>query len=387
MTSVLEKLRKISDLRRLRAAVKRDPTPAAFADLAERYISLGKARDARKAATSGLAVFPTSERLTAISTFLRKDNLKAEITHLKKQTGENPSPAVFIRLAQCYQELGDHERTLAICNECSSRYPLNEHPYLVAGEMHTQRFFQHLSGNDGIEGEALLRRALRLNGQNLDARLLLAQIYYSIGALDYLDQELAEIRRLSADFEDLMVFRSANREPAEAEAEESSTPSPSMVERIRLIESRGEFVNPPWEFPSSALTTPAGIIRTGAQVDEKRVSQNVVDLANHDGVTGVAAIGPDGTTLAAAEDSTASAIDDFPVLVAEILSTACDATRRMEFGELDWCMLEGEFGGIAINHLKEISLAAAFKRPLKSGSARRLVGEFAARSCSADGEG
>ena len=83
----------MSDLRRLRGAVKQDPTPGAFADLAERYISLGKALDARGVAMRGLAAFPTSERLRSISTYLRKDSLREDITRLKKQAGERPNPA------------------------------------------------------------------------------------------------------------------------------------------------------------------------------------------------------------------------------------------------------------------------------------------------------
>ncbi len=385
MTSVLEKLRKMSDLHRLRGAVKRAPTPAAFADLAERYISLGKIRDASRIAKRGLALFPSSERLASISTYLRKDGLKGEISRLKKQAATHPAPAVFNSLAHCYLELGDHERTLAICDECASRYPLNEKPYLVAGEVHAEKFFQHILANDGIEGEALLRRALRLNAQNLKARLILAQLYYAIGALDHFDAELAEIRRLSPDYEDLMIFRTAMEVPAEEDP--SSTPGPSTAERCRAAEANRRFVHHPGRFPLSALTDPSSCICTEAHIDKARISDTVIELASHQGITNVMALGPDGRPVNMAGGTSQLSCEEFAALAAEILDTASDATRKMEFGALDWCTIEGDFGGITVNQLKGVALAASFGRPLKVGPARRLVGEFAARSLSAEGEG
>jgi tetratricopeptide (TPR) repeat protein len=387
VTSVLEKLKKIGDLHRLKAAVKRDPTPAAFAVLAERYISLGKPRDALRVTMRGLSMFPTSERLNSISTYLRKDRLKEEITRLKKEAGENPGPATFVSLARCYLELGDHDRTLAVCDECASRYPLNENPYLVAGEVHIARFFQHLAGNDGIEGEALLRRALRLNAQNLNARLLLAQVYYSIGAIEQLDEELTEITRLSPDYEDLIVFRSGMEIEVPEEEADGSVPGPSMAERFRKIEADEAFAYSPESFPASALANSVCTAQSGARVDRDRVSDSVVDLSNQEGVHHVTALGRDGEALAVAGNTGELTGEDFAVLCAEIVSTASDATRRMEFGALGWCTVEGDFGGIAINQVRGLSLSASFGRPLKNGAARRLVGEFAARSFSTEEEG
>jgi tetratricopeptide (TPR) repeat protein len=383
VTSVIEKLRKIGDLHRLRTAVRRSPTPAAFAELAERYISLGKVRDARRAARRGLDLFPMSERLQSVCTFVRKDGLKEEITRLKREAAEKATPAVFVRLAQCYLELGDHERTLAVCNECSERYPLNENPYLVAGEVRTGRFFMHLAGSDGIEGEALLRRALRLNSQNLKARLLLAQLYYAIGALSALDQELAEIRRQSPNFRHLDEFRA---QMEAQEEEETGTPGPSMAERIREIESRGEFIHPPRQFPANALTNPAAMSRAETHLRTGSVTRHTEDLATGRGIFCATAVDTDGNALAAAGGGGPIGAEDFPLIVTELLDTASDATRRMEFGALDWCAVEGDFGGIAFCDGKGASLAVGYDLPIRTRAARQLLSEYAARSFASGGE-
>ena len=373
-------LRQMRDLRRLRNEARRAPSPATLGALAERFIACGKVDDAMKVAENGLRHFPTSERLSSVCTFARKEKMQHEIRRLRDQIEAKPTPAAYTRLAEIYRSLSSHEAALLTCEECLERYPLNENPYLIIGEIHLERFLRDLTASDGLRAEEQLRRVTRLNGQNLRAMLLLARLYHAVGAVEELLKTLDLIRDLNADLPELkLIADGLGSGPA---AEESLSAS----ERIRRIEITGEFPKLPLEFPDMGINRMLGGPDPAVRLNVEGLRSHLVDIADVPGVRNSIILDRDGEPLADIGDEEGLTRKQFADMVAEILGTAEDAARRMDMGSFRWCTLDGPFGGVAISKVNTISLGTMFTTPLRSDHARRLLEDFASRNFTASRE-
>lgn len=397
--SILRKVKQFRELGRLRTEARTSPTPGTIGALAERYIALGRTEDAHRVAEAGLKRFPTSERLAAVRTFAKKQRLTSEITSLKREMSEHPTPAVYSRLAEIYRELGNFEQALSICEQCVERFPLNENPYLIIGEIRLTRFLQDQIAFDGLTAEKQLRRVVKLNAQNMKAHLLLAWLYHCVGALEEtkahvrsaigLTPENPELEKFLRDLETRpQAFENA-LEPVESEDEEEDwdgvDDDPSIADLIRAVEARGTFRNRPEACPASRLL-PASIGGPVARLDVENLKRNLRDVGHRPGVSNALILDRDGEILADCSQTDGLTRKQFSELVAEIQKTSEDASRRMDVGTFHWCTVEGAFGGIAINRVKNISVGMKFDTSLRPDRAQSLLDEFAARNLTAPPE-
>lgn len=396
--SILRKVKQIRELGRLRSEARTSPTPGTIGALAERFIALGRTEDAHRVAEAGLRRFPTSERLLAVSTFAKKQRLTAEITSLKREMGERPTPAVYSRLADIYRELGNFEQALSICEQCVERFPLNENPYLIIGEIRLTRFLQDQIAFDGLTAEKQLRRVVKLNDQNMKAHLLLAWLYHCIGAAEETKAHVQSALRLTPENPELekflreletrpQAFENA-LEPVASEEDEDWDPlddDPSIEDLVRAVETRGGFRNRPETCPASRLL-PSSIGGPTARLDVEGLKRNLRDVGHRPGVSNALILDRDGEILADCSQTDGLTRKQFSDLVAEILKTSEDASRRMDVGTFHWCTVEGAFGGIAINRVKSISVGMKFDTSLRPDRAQTLLDEFAARNLTAPAE-
>jgi len=169
-------------LQRLRRQARKHPSPAAWAALSERYLALGDSDEAHTVALEGLKDFPTSERLHALRRLLQKENLRERVKTLRQSIRRRPDPFLFARLADVFCQLGELNKAELIAEECKTRFPCDENPYLVIGEIRTGRYKKELMARDGRMAIENLERAVSLNPDNLKGRMLLAELYAALGA-------------------------------------------------------------------------------------------------------------------------------------------------------------------------------------------------------------
>lgn len=396
---MIKKVRQFREVNRLRRAAHRNPSPASIGLLAERFISLGRTDDAWRVAEEGMRRFPTSERLNAVRTFAKKERLKSEIQKLRRDLSERPTPAVYSRLAEIYRELGNLDQALGICEQCVERFPLNENPYLIIGEIRLARFFQDLVAFDGLEAERQLRRVVKLNGQNLKAHLLLAQIYFAVGATDAMKTHLDLAITLSPDNRELPKFAKdfelkaeqfavhSERPRTAAEVEEDDLDDDfddpvSVEDQVRAVESRGSFRFRPETFPAWRLLD-GGAGAVLARLDVEKLKQNIREISDRSGVANAVILDRDGESLADAAETEGLTRRQFAELVMEVQKTAEDVSRRMDVGTFHWCTVEGAFGGISIARVKGISLGVKYGATVRADRAHEVLEEFAARNFTA----
>ena len=180
--------------------------------------------------------------------------LELELARLTERYEEQPAGRVFAPLADCHRKLGQLDTALQICLTGLARHPRYSSAQLILGKIFLDR------GEDVPAREAL-EKVLELDGQNLLAIRLLAEV---AERLDELDEAIARWRQLVALEHDpelteerlanLMARRDGVDEAVEADsADRAQTKDP--VERP-VEEVADEVAEPAAEikFPEPAET-------------------------------------------------------------------------------------------------------------------------------------
>lgn len=387
---LLRGIGKHREIKRLRRNAHEAPSPGAFETLAARCIAMDRVEEALAAAREGMALFPNSVRLESIQTFAQRTLLKARIEELQKEKSARPSPSVFNKLADVYLEVGDYDQAIRICSSCVRHFPMNEHPYFVLGEIRLRRFFANRIYLDGLDAEHQLLKVLSLNKSNKSARLLLAHLYFSVGAIREMREQLELVLSLAPrhkDVRDLLESKSY-RFPDPDQDDEESEDEPkgdwdevfSVHELIRRAESAGRFVNAPQDFaPGEIPDLAAGAVDTPVPSDI-RLDSLLESIVTEPGIRAATFVDRRGKAVASRVDEEKPGSPEFPDLAAEILRTAEEAGRRMDLGAFHWCTVEGPFGGISIAKVRDVHLAAGYEAPMKTGRAHELLEDLAARA-------
>jgi tetratricopeptide (TPR) repeat protein len=178
--------------------------------------------------------------------------LELELARLTERYAEQPSGRVFAPLADCHRKLGQLDTALQICLTGLARHPRYSSAQLILGEICLDR------GEDVPAREAL-EKVLELDGQNLLAIRLLAEI---AERLDEIDEAIARWRQLAVlEFEpeltqERLEALSVRREAAVAEpvpeTEDDQEPEADAVATEDVGETGDEVAEPaPQTAPAS----------------------------------------------------------------------------------------------------------------------------------------
>jgi tetratricopeptide (TPR) repeat protein len=378
--SIPERLRRWRTLGRLRRQLRHAPSPAAYGELAERYIALGETDQALRVAEQGLAVFPDSERLVQVRVYAKKGRLTGEIRKLREDLVRRPSPAVFSQLAEIYRELGSQDEALEIASECAEKFPLNENPYLIQGEIRLERFLGDMIAKDAVIAEHALQKVVRLNTHNVKAHLLLGELYYLVGALPDCRRHLRSVLTITPAAREVQeLVRELDTMP-DAETDES------FAELADRVEEHGTFAAPPERF--SNLPAPRGgrATRSKARIELGTLRGEVDRFGTQGGVRNVIVLDRDSEILADYCGQGGLSRKQFGELVSAVRATADDTSRRMDTGALVRAEIEGPTGNVTIARVRNLTLGVLYGDPLRSERAWELCEDFVAKNLTANGE-
>ena len=157
--------------------------------------------------------------------------LESELARLTERYEEQPSGRVFAPLADCHRKLGQLDTALQICLTGLARHPRYSSAQLILGKIFLDR------GEDVAAREAL-ERVLELDGQNLLAIQLLAEI---AERLDEIDEAIARWRQLDA----LEFDTELTQERLEDLARRKDGSAPAPQEELPAPEDEAEPVADP----------------------------------------------------------------------------------------------------------------------------------------------
>ena len=373
--SIGEKLKRWRDLGRLRRQTHKAPSPSAFGELAERLISLGETDDALAVAEEGLRTFPDSERLSQVKLFAKKGRLTGQLRKLRDDVVRRPSPLVYTHLAAIYRELGNQDDALQTAQECAERFPLNENPYLIQGEIRLERFVRDLIAKDAILAEQALRRVTRINGHNVRAHLMLAELYWLVGAVPACRRHLRSVLTITPTAKDVQEFVREVGAPDAADSAEDV----DFEEMAKSVEENGAFAQPVERFPS-LRTGAAQQSRSRTRLDVETLKGEIAGLGTNDGVRNSIVIDKDGEVLADYTDGMGLTRKQFAELVTSVSATADDASRRMDTGALVRAEIESPTGNVTVARVRNLTIGILFTDPLRSDRVWEILQDFVARN-------
>lgn len=371
-----ERLRKWREVSRLRRQTRNAPSPSAFGELAERLIAFGEVEEALAAAEEGLRTFPDSERLAQVRLFAKRGRLSGQLRRLREDVQRRPTPVVYSQLAALYRDLGQTDDALQTAQECAERFPLNEGPYLVQGEIRLERFLRDSIARDAILAEQALRRVTRINGHNVRAHMLLAEIYWLLGDLAACRRSLRSVLAVTPAARDVQEFI---RELGNPDASPEPDAAQPLEELAQQVEETGAFARPPERFPSHRQPGSPDA-RPRARLDVESLKAQIVELGSHDGVRNSIVLDKDGESLADYTDGAGLTRRQFAELVTAVSATADDASRRMDTGALVRAEIQSPSGNVTVARVRNLTIGLLYADPLRSERVWEILQDFVARN-------
>lgn len=365
--TLVGRLKRWQDLSRLRRQARREPSPSAFAELAERLISLGEHDDALRVAEEGLTAYPHADRLEHVRLYVKKNRMTGELRRLREEIQRRPTALGYSRLAKLYRELGSHDEALAIAAACAERFPTDETAFLLQADLRRERFRRDMVAKDAVMAESALRQALRLNPKNVDARVRLAELCHLVGLREACAEHLRAARAASPSSPDLTALVAELGEAPNADEESFS----EMAERVQ---AEGAFAGDPSKFDGGG-DAPA----QDEHVDAGSLLAAMSAFAGHAGLRNVVVLGRQGVVVADHSGPQGMPRAPFAQLVAEIRDAADDASRRMDTGALSRADVEGPGGSIVVTRVHGLTIGMRYTEPMKGERAWELLSDFTSR--------
>ena len=157
--------------------------------------------DALKTVERGLARYPGATALRETQHAIRRAQARAGMSALKERIDREEDPAAFEQLIALYHEVGMPAEAARMMDDFADAHPELESPHLLRGERALEAFFQDLRARDGRAAIDHLLRAGAIRPDSLRPRMLLAEIFYAVGADRALAGQAREIGRLAGDDE------------------------------------------------------------------------------------------------------------------------------------------------------------------------------------------
>lgn len=324
--NLIQRLKIWKELRRLEARVREEPSPGTFVDLGQVFINLDMAERALQAADDGLLLFPDSAELKKLRTFARRAVDRVRIEELRERIAKNPNSKLYSDLAAVQSEAGDQGAVHATCEEWSVRFPHDAGPWMWLGQSCLQGFYRSIAARDGAEAVQCLERAIGLEPKHVRARILLAELFYRIGATQRARTLLDAVPREGDDGE----LQNLRRQVAAAR------PLGSDVDALlRTAEDNGLLPNAP-PTAAAAVHGDDGIAS---------IRDALASIAEMEGVEKAAYI---RGTRALVKGDIKDGKDPFLRTVRVIAKSGHRFSRRLDIGSFKRGVVQGPFGVLCI---------------------------------------
>jgi len=363
---------KASPTKKLEADAEKNPSPEAFALLAQKHIEMGEMDVALQVADRALQTFKNSQKLKDIVSFIRKKQSQGQVKHLQDEIRVKPSPNVYTQLAGIFQGLGDVDGALDNLTECAEKFPEDAVAFRMIAQIRLEHFLHEVIAYDGVHAVQAIQKAKALAPEDTLVRMLSAQLYYAIGANALAVQELrAELDR-NATALDIKSFLDDIGNPG---ALEEGTTVETLIERC---EEAGSLVNSLQGFPR---VKPGLAQRTGAtpKINPVAAMAKAQEIAGTAGVVNLVILDREGRAVASVRGENPLDGDAFRELSHAVERVAYEACRRMDIGSFvkGNCLVPG--GGVAFLRRRGTTFAMLFAEPMKADRAAAFLEDFVSK--------
>lgn len=325
---LIQRMKIWKDLRRLELRAREEPSPSTFVDLGQVYINLEMHDKAQRVAEDGLTLFPKATELRKLFDCARRGLNRQRAADLRAKLTRTPNPKLFRELTQLLVELGDAASLHATCQEWSVRFPEDSGAWLVLGQARLLNFYRDLAAREGQEAVRCLERAIEMDANDPQARRLLGEVFYRIGA----------VRQAEVHFEALASLDDQDEELQQLLAHVSSLEDhgDDIDALLGEVEEHGCLLNP---------SLAANAIRAAGDDSLVRVRDTLAHVAELGGVRKATFIkGSKALVKGAIRDGR----DPFLRIVRVVAKAGHRFARRLDIGSASKTVLDGDFGHICI---------------------------------------
>lgn len=333
----------------------RKPTLERVLRRARRLLAAGDFERARQAVTEGFTHYPGADALRDLELSIRQGQASADVRQIRERILNHDDPRAYEALIAHYLEVGMRGEALKEARAYATAHPDRDVPHLLLGELHLQSFLQRMQARDAHVAVQRLRRAAALNAHAMKPRLLLAELYYCVGADRSLHTMLRELEEISP--EDPLIETLAERvrridEPFEEE------PIDGLFARIE-VQGQLTRASKTWPAAPRRLANPA--------VESERVERTIRSLVNRGAAAEVVILERSGEVVAHAEgsleDEDPATTDQGLVDVARVVAqTVSRYAHDLDLGSFRRCTIQGPFGLVAVGEVAGLVAGARWRQ-------------------------
>lgn len=232
--------------------LRKDPRPTPLATFVRSCFAADDSELANEVLDFAIDVFPDSEDLLRMRALLRSAAAEERLRMTKDRLTKDRSSAAFLELADAYVSLDRSEDGMRVLRDLVDEHGECATALSWLGRLRLERFRESLSSVDGAAARDLLLRAIAADPDALKPRMLLAQLYFVVGAKTQARTELASLLQICPEYQLAQeTFAALGDEDKEARLEDIDSKFVEVEERMELAatlpgeESRGElFIDP-----------------------------------------------------------------------------------------------------------------------------------------------
>lgn len=320
---------------------------------AERLVAAGRHEEAMHVARSGLKKFPTAKRLRSVVQYVRRAGANKRLLQLKKVLDETKDERAYRELVGLHLDLRNKDQALEVAHEYVKGFPQEAEAYVHLAEVHLLRYFGEFFARDARSAIENLERALEMRPETARAHLLLALLYYAVGAPTLCARHLGATERLDPSIPGLAEFLQQVVSVGEEAAEED------IEYLLDHAEEHQEVPNDPSVFPGPRRFS---LENRGGALSPKLFASAAAGIGKRLRIEQLAAIGTGGRPLAVAGENK----ENFVRLACRLDAAARRAGRHMNFGTMRRFMVEGKFGRVVLVPAGNCAVAARAPRSVST---------------------
>lgn len=325
---LIQRMKIWKELRRLEQRAREEPSPSTFVDLGQVYINLEMHDKAQRAAEDGLALFPKAAELRKLLDCATRGLRKQRAIELRSKLTRSPNAKLYRELAQLQVDLGSVSELHTTCQEWSLRFPDDAGAWLVLGQARLLNFYRDLAAREGVEAVRCLQRAVEMDAEEPQARRLLGEVLYRIGAVGTALEHLQSLQALRQDDEELAALL----RHVSTLADHGSDVEALLGE----VEEHGCLAHP-------SLAAAPALPQSDAAL--ARIRDSLAQVAELPGVRKATYIkGSRALVKGAIRDGR----DPFLRVVRVVAKAAHRFARRLDIGSANKSVVDGDFGHICV---------------------------------------
>ena len=341
-----------SKIKSLESALQGRPTPVLYLQLADAHKEAGNSTKAAQVLKLGAARFPSAPEIIRRQAEAEKVERENEKKRLIDKIQSHPNPILYARLAELYKADGQIEKTIDTCQKGVKAFPKYGGTYLVLGQIYVEK-------KQWAQAVTELEKSVELDKYNYLALKLLAQVY----------MELSRPADAAQRLEDILYF------------------APGDEAILELLKKAKESAGQPVDPPRRASDDSRPVSRANTRIlkipekkadnqRDKALNDGVAQLRTVQGVTGAILVDQYGLVVAADLDAS---IDEglAGALITNVYRTAAANSVKLNVGEFEEGLVEGDSGNIHILHVEEMILAVFAKADVKMGLLEKSIRDFA----------